>query len=52
VYLSQESIGVENNQIKGNDRLINELEVLNQPSYIWPLMDSKNRNVIRSEAFH
>jgi hypothetical protein len=34
--------------MKGNDSLINELEVLNQPPFIWPLMDSKNRSAIEA----
>jgi hypothetical protein len=39
-------MGIGNNLVKGNDCLINELEVLNQPPFIWPLTDSKNRSVI------
>jgi hypothetical protein len=40
------------NQMKGNNSLINELEVLNQPPFIWLLMDSKNSSVIEACAFH
>jgi hypothetical protein len=32
--------------MKGIDSLINESEVLNQPPFICPLMDSKNRSVL------
>jgi hypothetical protein len=39
-------IRVGDNWMKGNDSLINELEILNQPPFIWPLADSKNKSVI------
>jgi hypothetical protein len=32
--------------MKGNDSLINESEVLNQPPFIRPRTDCKNRSVI------
>jgi hypothetical protein len=31
--------------VEGNDCFINEMEVLNQIPFVWPLADSKNRSI-------
>jgi hypothetical protein len=43
-------IGIGNNWMKENDCFTNELEVLNQSPFVWPLVDSKNRNIIGAGA--
>jgi hypothetical protein len=48
--MSQPSIGIGKNWVEGNDCFINKPEVLKQPPFVWPLVDSKNRGIVEAGA--